>query len=357
MFKYKLFSFIVLGTVLYSCGDTKNDEKLFSIDTSSLKQAYNPSESIDLKLKNEQNKSIDSTIFYLNDKKIGKALKNEALKYSLENEKLGYTKLKALVYAEGNNSEAETNFTIYNKDAPQPLKYKIVNTFPHDIKAYTQGYEFYKDTLLEGTGNGAGIGTGKKGVTSIRKTDYRTGKVIKEVDLPEQIFGEGITVLNNKLYQLTYRNNEAYVYNVNTFEKEKTLPYFKQTEGWGLTNDGTYLYMSDGSEKIYKLDPETFKMIDYINVYTNSNKIEEVNELEWIDGKIWANIYQKEAIAIINPKTGAIENIINFGELKSKVTNHPDIDAFNGIAYNPITKTIFVTGKNWDKSFEIAIEE
>lgn len=357
MIKYKLFSFIVLATIVYACGDSKNDSKLFSVDTSSLKQAYKPSEQIDLKIKNEQNKNIDSTIFYLNDKNIGKALKNEPLKFSLENEKLGYTKLKALIYAEGNNFETETNFTIYANDAPQPLKYKIVNTFPHDIKAYTQGFEFYKDTLLEGTGNGAGNGTGIKGVTSIRKTDYKTGQVFKTVNLPEQIFGEGITVLNGKLYQLTYRNNEAYVYDVNTFEKIETLPYFKQTEGWGLTNDGTFLYMSDGSEKIYKLDPKTFKMIDYINVFTNSNKIEAVNELEWIDGKIWANIYLKDAIAIINPKTGAIENIINCSDLKSKVTNHPDIDAFNGIAYNPITKTVLVTGKNWDKTFEISIEK
>lgn len=357
MYKYKLFALIVLGTILQACDDSKNNKNIFAIDTSVLKQAYNPTESIALKVKNQQNKVIDSTIFYLNDKNIGKTLKNESLQFSLENQKLGYTKAKALVYFEGKNAETETNFTIYAKDAPTQLKFKIVSTYPHDIKAYTQGYEFYKDTLLEGTGNGAGAGTGIKGISSIRKTDYKTGKIFKEADLSEQIFGEGITVLQDKLYQLTYKNNEAYIYDVNTFKKEKTLPYFKQMEGWGLTNDGTYLYMSDGSEKIYKLDPETFKMIDYINVYTNANKIDSLNELEWINGKIWANIYQKQAIIIIDPKTGTIEHIINCSELKSKVTNHPDLDAFNGIAYNLKTKTIFVTGKNWDKAFEIKIEE
>jgi glutamine cyclotransferase len=357
MIKYKLLAFIGLTVLSMSCGDDKNGtNNIFSIDTSAIKQAYNPSESIDLSLKNEKNKTIDSIIYYINDKNIGKTLKNEKFPFSLENQKLGFTKVKALVYFEGTTSEAETNFTIYAKDAPAELKFTILNTYPHDIKAYTQGFEFYKDTLLEGTGNGEGAGTRTRGVTSIRKTDFKTGKVTKEVDLPDNVFGEGITVLNGKLFQLTYRNNEAYVYDVNTFKKEKTLPYFKQTEGWGLTNDGTHLYMSDGSEKIYILNPDTFEMIDYINVYTNSNKIESVNELEWINGKIWANIYQREAIAIINPKNGAVENIINCSELKKKVTNHPDLDYFNGIAYNPKTKTVFVTGKNWDKTFEIKVE-
>jgi len=357
MIKYKLLAFIGLTVLSMSCGDDKNGtNNIFSIDTSAIKQAYNPSESIDLSLKNEKNKTIDSIIYYINDKNIGITLKNEKFPFSLENQKLGFTKVKALVYFEGTTSEAETNFTIYAKDAPAELKFTILNTYPHDIKAYTQGFEFYKDTLLEGTGNGEGAGTRTRGVTSIRKTDFKTGKVTKEVDLPDNVFGEGITVLNGKLFQLTYRNNEAYVYDVNTFKKEKTLPYFKQTEGWGLTNDGTHLYMSDGSEKIYILNPDTFEMIDYINVYTNSNKIESVNELEWIDGKIWANIYQREAIAIINPKNGAVENIINCSELKKKVTNHPDLDYFNGIAYNPKTKTVFVTGKNWDKTFEIKVE-
>lgn len=357
MIKYKLLAFIGLTVLSMSCGDDKNGtNNIFSIDTSAIKQAYNPSESIDLSLKNEKNKTIDSIIYYINDKNIGKTIKNEKFPFSLENQKLGFTKIKALVYFEGSTSETETNFTIYAKDAPAELKFTILNTYPHDIKAYTQGFEFYKDTLLEGTGNGEGAGTRTRGVTSIRKTDFKTGKVTKELDLPDNVFGEGITVLNGKLFQLTYRNNEAYVYDVNTFKKEKTLPYFKQTEGWGLTNDGTNLYMSDGSEKIYILNPNTFEMIDYINVYTNSNKIESVNELEWIDGKIWANIYQREAIAIINPKNGAVENIINCSELKKKVTNHPDLDYFNGIAYNPKTKTVFVTGKNWDKTFEIKVE-
>ena len=208
--------------------------------------------------------------------------------------------------------------------------------------------------MFEGTGNGAGNTTGIKGKSSLRKTDYRTGKVLKSIELEDQYFGEGITVLNNKVYQLTWRNKEGYVYNADTFKKEKTFTY--EMEGWGITNDGEKLYMSDGTEKIYILNPETLKVEDYINVYTNGAKIESVNELEWVDGKIWANVYGKDAIAIINPKNGSIEAIINLSDLKNKVTKHPDIDVLNGIAYNPKTKTYFVTGKNWDKTFEIVVE-
>lgn len=352
MFKYKLFAFIGLTILSVSCGSDKNDEKnVFSIDTSAMMQAYNPSQSVDLAIKNEQNKTIDSVIYYLNDKNIGKSLKNEKIKFSLENEKLGYTRVKALIYSEGINSETETNFIIYSKDAPELLTYKIVNTYDHDGNSYTQGYEFYEGDLIEGSG--------QYGNSSLRKTEYKTGKVLEKIDLDKKYFGEGITVLKDKIYQLTWNENQAFIYDAKTFKLEKTIPYFrKDLPGWGLTNDGTNLYMSDGSEKIYILNPETFEMIDYINVYTNANKIDFINEMEWVDGKIWANIYEKDMVIKINPKTGAIENILNLSELKTKVTKTlQQGEVLNGIAYNPKTKTFLVTGKNWDKSFEISIEK
>lgn len=357
MFKTKILAFISLAIIANSCDDEKNKlNDAFSIDTSNLKQVYELSESVDLKVKNEKNLPIDSVSYFFNDNKIGSVAKNESLKVSFTNEKLGYRKVKAVIYSEGNVAEAETNFTIASSIEPKLLKYKIINTYPHDIHAYTQGFEFHNDVLYEGTGNGAGSGTGVRDTSSIRKTDYKTAKILKKQVLEQQYFGEGITILNNKLYQLTWKNNEGYIYDVETFEKLKTFKYFKDMQGWGLTNDGSKLYMSEGSEKIYVLDPETLKEIDYINVYTKHAKIEALNELEWIDGKIWANVYGKDAIAIINLK-GEIEAIINLSDLRSKVTQHPDIDVLNGIAYNPKTKTIFVTGKNWDKTFEITIEE
>ncbi|WP_413997969.1 glutaminyl-peptide cyclotransferase [Flavobacterium sp. W1B] len=358
MKKYNLLSIILLGITLSNCGDTKKGENsIFNFDTSKFKEQYQPQEALSLEILNPKEKTIDSIIYYVNDTKIGITKATEKLSFELKDQKLGYQNLKALVYYDGGNSEASARVELVSNVQPKLLEYKIVNTYPHDIKAYTQGLEFYRDTLYEGTGNGEGNTTKTRGISSLRKTDYKTGKVYKKVELADQYFGEGITILNNKVYQLTWLTNEGYVYNADTFKKEKTFSYFKKIEGWGLTNDGTYLYQSDGTEKIWKLDPKTLKEVDYINVYSYKTKIKAVNELEWVNGKIYGNIYGKDAIAIINPKNGAVEGIINLIDLKSKITQLPDTDVLNGIAYNPKTKTFFVTGKNWDKMFEIKVTE
>ena len=295
-------------------------------------------------------------IYFNNDIKIGTKKGLEKLTFKLNNQKLGVQNLKAVVYFAGENSEATTQIELVSNVTPKLLKYTIVNTYPHDIEAYTQGLEFYRDTLYEGTGNGQGP-SGKRGISSLRKTNYKTGEVYKKIELEDKYFGEGITILNNKVYQLTWQNNEGYVYDADTFKKEKTFQYPKQMEGWGLTSDGENLYMTESSETIHILDPATFKEVDHINVYSLDSKVPSVNELEWINGKIYGNVYQKNAIAIINPKTGAVEGIINLADLEKKITKLQDTDVLNGIAYNPKTKTLFVTGKNWDKMFEIRVSE
>jgi len=348
MLKVKLFAFIVLGVISTSCKEDENALKnLFSIENSTIKPILKLEESIDLVLQNKENKAIDSVVYYINEVKIGSVKGNEKLPFALNNQKLGNQTIKALVYFEGQNIDISSGFSIYASAEPKILNYKIVNTYPHDINAYTQGFEFYNGVLFEGTG--------QYKESTLRKTDYKTGKVTEQIKLEDKFFGEGITVLKDKIYQLTWKEKTGFIYDAKTFKLEKTFSF--ETEGWGITNDGEKLYMSDGSEKIYILNPETFKVEDYINVYTNGAKIEAVNEMEWINGKIWANIYQKDAIAVINPKTGAVENVINCHDLRSKVTQHQELDAFNGIAYNPATKTYFVTGKNWDKTFEISITE
>ncbi|SHI86550.1 glutaminyl-peptide cyclotransferase [Flavobacterium terrae] len=353
MIKHKLLAITSLLLLGASCaGDKKN---LFSIDDSKFKLLYHQDDNVSLSVTNKKDKSIDSIAYFNGDKRIGSVKGNSAFNYSLKDQKLGYQNLKAVVYFEGDSTKTESRIELVSHIEPKLLTYTILNTYPHDLKAYTQGLEFHNDILFEGTGNGAGNGTGERGVSSLRKVDYKTGKVLKKVELGSDYFGEGITVLNNKVYQLTWLNNEGYVYDAETFKKEKTFKYFKKMEGWGLTNDGKNLYQSDGTERITLLNPETFQQVDFINVYTAQNKIKAVNELEWIDGKIYANIYQMDALAIIDPKSGSVEAVIDLSALKKKVTQHPDIDVLNGIAYNPKTKTIFVTGKNWDKMFEIKI--
>ncbi|WP_395053184.1 glutaminyl-peptide cyclotransferase [Flavobacterium sp.] len=353
MKKYNLLAFILLAITIMSCGDTKN---YFSINESKLETQYNPSDLLLLSVINNENETIDSVVYAINNKKIGSSKNSGDFKFELKNQKLGYQNITASVFFNGKTEIDSTRVELVSNLKPKLLDYEIVNTYPHDIKAYTQGLEFFNDTLYEGTGNGAGNGTGIRGISSLRKTDYKTGKVYKKVELGEDYFGEGITILNNKVYQLTWLNNEGYVYNATTFEKVKTFQYFKKIEGWGLTNDGKNLYQSDGSEKIYKLNPNDLKEVDYINVYYLTDKVKQINELEWVEGKIYGNIYGKDAIAIINPLNGMVEGIVDLSKLEKLITKLPDTDVLNGIAYNKKTKTFFVTGKNWDKMFEITIK-
>ena len=358
MINHNLLIALSLGTLFISCDDKKNTEKnTFSINTSHLKQLYHENDVLKLSINADENSKIDSVAYFLNEKKIGSTAANGILEFPLNQEKFGMITIKATVFQNKEEQEVQSKIEFAPAQAPKILSYKILNTYPHDRKAYTQGLEFHGDVLFESTGNGAGIGTGTKGTSSVRKVDHKTGKVTQITELPESVFGEGLTILNNKVYQLTYQNNEAYVYNIETLEREKTFPYFHKMEGWGLTNDGTNLYMTDGTEKIYIVDPATFKEIDHINIYTHNKKVEAVNELEWVNGKIYANFYGSAGIAIINPKTGAVEAVADFSDLYNKVDRHPDLDVFNGIAYNPKTKTFFVTGKNWDKMFEIEFTE
>lgn len=347
MKKINLLIITSLSAFLYNCGNTEN---LFSIASKDLKQVYKPNESVNLSVENAENTAIDSVVYYSNDIKLGTSANNKIINFKLDKLQFGVQDIKAVVYYEGKNVECLTSFELISNITPKLYEtkdYTILNTYNHDSNAYTQGLEFYKGILLEGTG--------QNGESTLRKTDYKSGNVSKSIPLSPDYFGEGITVFKGKIYQLTWKNKIGFIYNADTFVQEKTFNYFADIEGWGLTHNDKHLIMSDGTNKIYFLNPETQKMERSINVYSDTNAISELNELEWIDGKIWANIYQKDAVAIINPENGAVEAVIDFSNLKSKITN-PEKDVLNGIAYNPTTKTVFVTGKNWDKMFEIKLK-
>lgn len=348
MKKRNLLPAILLGALLVACkGSENNNESLFSFNTQNLKDAYQPGEQVLLEIVNAQNKKIDSIIYYVNDVKVGSKKGAEKMSVALGGGKLGYQNLKALIYFEGENTETTARVELMSGVEPKLLNYSLVRTYPHDTLAFTEGFEFYRDTLLESTG--------QKGLSHFRKYDYKTGKIYKQVNMDNQYFGEGITVINNQIFQLTWQSGIGFIYDANSLKQLKSFAYDKKIEGWGMTNDGQVIYQSDGTEKIWKMDPATQKMTDYINVYTNASKIKSINELEWIGGKIYGNIWQKDAIAVINPTTGAVEGVLNLADLRNQVKSK-QAEVLNGIAYNPKTKTIFVTGKNWDKIFEITVK-
>lgn len=356
MKNYNFLFIILLGIALTNCSGTKKSENtLFTFDDSKFKHHYLSQETLELGILNTSEKEIDSVVYYINDSKIGFKKGLEKLTFELKNQRLGYQNLKAIVYFEGENSEATARIELVSNIEPKLLKYKIVNTYPHDTESFTEGLEFYKDTLYESTGSGT-TSSGINCKSYLRKYDYKTGKVFKQIDLDSQYFGEGITIINNKIYQLTWQNKTGFIYNAETWKLEKTFTYDKDIEGWGMTNDGKYIYQTDKTEKIWRMDPATQKMIDYVNVYSGSSKIKAINELEWIEGKIYTNVWEKEAIAVVDPKTGAVEGVLDMSGLRKLIKAGP-YDFLNGIAYNPKTKNIFVTGKNWDKIFEITVFE
>lgn len=339
----KHLTIIFLSILIVSCGSNSGDKKNnFSIITNADKGNIANDTSLKLSLDNKKNLPVDSISYTLSGQKI-----NETT--ILESFKLGKQTIEATIYTGNKKEIANSVITILNNESPKVYGYKILNEYPHDITSYTQGIEFLNDTLYESTG--------QYKESKLRKVNYRTGEIIKNIDLANEYFGEGLTILKNKVYQLTWQKGTGFVYDVNSFEKLSSFKYGNSKEGWGLCNDNKTLYKSDGTEKIWLLNPETLVEEDFIQVYTNKGKIVGINEMEWIDGNIYANRYQKDGVAIINPKNGAVIGVIDFSPLKKLVTQHKGLDVLNGIAYNPTNKTIFVTGKRWDKIFEVEVIE
>ncbi len=331
---------ICLSLVLINCGDTNTSNQTgLSINTN-VKSAM-LGDTLKLSVNNPKKLNITDVSYQLD----GKQIANDAI---LNNITLGEKVITAVVKYDEESVTLTKAIKVFNNIIPSYYKYEVVNTYPHDITSYTQGLEFHNGELYESTG--------QKGESKLRKINFETGEVLKNINLKDAYFGEGLTILNNKIYQLTWQANTGFVYDVNSFEKLSSFKYGKSKEGWGICNDGNKLYKSDGTEKIWILNPENLTEESHIEVYTEKGKIPSLNELEWIDGKIFANIYQHNGVAIINPKTGGVEGVIDFKPLRKLVTQHAELDVLNGIAYHPERKTIFVTGKNWDKLFEVKIK-
>lgn len=346
---FKFLTLIILTGFLGACGsNNKTNKSDFSISTNASENkkakvfSIAKDQILTISINNVKQLPIDSTTFIMDGKPVSASV-------DLNNFKLGNHQIVAKVYHDGQAQTVNYNVVILNDAAPKVYTFNIINEYPHDITSYTQGLEFHDGVLYESTG--------QYGKSKLRKLDYKTGNVLKNIDLSNSYFGEGLTIINNNIYQLTWQEGQGFVYNLNTFEKTGSFKYGKSKEGWGMCNDGTRIFKSDGTEKIWLLNPETLVEESHIEAYTNKSRIVGINEMEWIDGKIFANRYQLDGVAIINPENGAIDGVIDFRALKKKVTQHKTLDVLNGIAYNPETKTIFVTGKHWDKLFEVEIVE
>jgi glutamine cyclotransferase len=222
----------------------------------------------------------------------------------------------------------------------------IINIFPHDPESFTEGFVYHKGYLYESTG--------LNGKSFLKKMEITSGKIIKEVKLSEEYFGEGMAILDNKIYQLTWKNKTGFIYDLLSFQETGKFSY--QGEGWGLTTDGKILFMSDGSPVISCIDPASFAVIRKIKVSDRKMPVNNLNELEFIRGEIWANIFMEDVIARISPQTGKVLGWIDLSQLHQMLPDQGKRDALNGIAYDPEGDRIFVTGKFWPKLFEIKVK-
>ena len=339
----KLLIIIFLMIFLVSCGNSNNTKSNnFSIETNAKKNVLTLGEPLEISLKNPKNLNVNSVVYQLDGENIDSP-------YPTQNLKLGSHKLTVTINYNEISESSSTSIVILNNEQPKIYTYKIINEYPHDITSYTQGLEFHNGELYESTG--------QYGESKLRKIDYKTSEVQKSINLSKEFFGEGLTILNDKIHQLTWKENTGIIYDLTTFEKIGSFKYGQSKEGWGLCNDGKVIYKSDGTESIWVLNPETKAEESRIQAYHNRGKVIGLNELEWINGKIYANRYQLNGVAIINPKNGAVVGVVDFSPLRKLVTQHQGLDVLNGIAYNPETNTIFVTGKRWDKLFEVEITE
>jgi glutamine cyclotransferase len=232
-----------------------------------------------------------------------------------------------------------------NHNTTATWTYKVVKSFPHDPKAFTQGLVFEDGFLYEGTGLNR--------QSELRKVELETGKVLQSYKLPDEYFGEGITIYGDRIIQLTYLSRVGFVYDKKTFELLREFNY--QTEGWGLTHDSKHLIMSDGTPMLYFLDPDTFAQDHKIMVLDQDSPVWGLNELEYVDGQIFANVWPTERIVRIEPQMGRVIGWIDMEGILTPQDQTAPVDVLNGIAYDPVGRRLFVTGKFYPKLYEIKL--
>lgn len=329
------------------------------VKTAEIMKMISPGENAEYKL-NEQIRvsvapdrnevSFDSLKVYF-DGNLAGVIKKVPWEFSIPASMTGFTgrkSVKAVAYIKDIIQTLTRFVIIYSDIKPKTLNYKLIHTFPHDDQAFTQGLLYDNGVLYEGTGQEAG--------SSLRQVELETGKVIRQHNLEPSLFGEGITLYKDRIYQVTWTNKVGFIYNKSDFSVINKIYY--PSQGWGLTTANDRIVMSDGTNILYFFEPEMFTVVSRLEVYDNEKQLDQLNELEYINGEIWANIWQTDLIARIDPSSGRVNSYVDlssiFPESRRREVN---ADVLNGIAFDPEGKRIFVTGKRWPKLYEIQVTE
>lgn len=351
-----LYALILLA--LFGCTNGRNDQSpiangsqpekqihLIRFDSPTNGTTLTVGEQVKLAIKLvDTNIKPDSIILYINNERVD-VLTELTYQILTQSYSLGTLSIKATAWKSGQRQTASVSVMLKSKIVPQKQTYRVVKTFNHDPQAYTQGLFIHNGFIYEGTG--------QQGASTLRKVELETGKVLQSNNLSQEYFGEGIALLDGKIYQLTWTSGIGFIYDVESFKQLGTFNY--TTQGWGLTTNGSELIMSDGSNIIHFMNPNGFAETRRIEVFDNYGPIRNLNELEYIDGKIWANVYTTNRVVVIDPKSGAVISDIDLSKILKDSDRTGNEDVLNGIAYDSASKRIFVTGKNWAKLYEVKI--
>jgi glutamine cyclotransferase len=332
--------------------DGQNDTssaKWFTIATPKKYAKFKVGDQFDVQLSRvDSTKQIDSVKVYLGTKWHTTKQGASSISVKISDESLGKQTLSVTAFFKDKTQQSENMEVMVLSDiSPVSIPFKVVSVYPHSDQNFTEGLFFYNNFLYESTG--------LEGKSKILKTDYKTGKVLQDLSIAPEIFGEGISILNDKLYQLTYKSQIGFVYDRTTLKQLRKFNYTFETEGWGLTTDGKDLIMSNGSDHLYVLDTTYFNMLRDIKICDNFNAVDSLNELEYVNGVIYANIYLTNKIVKIDYLTGKVLGYIDLTSIITSDIRGNSDNVLNGIAYNFLSKNLFVTGKNFKKIFEIKL--
>ena len=306
--------------------------------------SYKQGQSVSVKLSYPADTKPDSIVYMVDSTRFASKKDSSAVNLKTDSIPLGPRVITAKLFQGGKSEDVSTNIVVLSGKAPEEYRFKIEKVYPHDTSSFTEGLLYHDGYLYESTG--------QPKHSKLLKVNLKTGKIVMQAKIDSQYFGEGSAVIGDKIIMLTYQDPRfLFVFDKNTFKLLNTLPYHVGVEGWGLCFDGKKLYTDDGTNNIFFLDKDNYRQTGYISVYDDKGKIDSLNELEYIDGKLYANIWEKDIIVIIDPKTGAVTGRIDMTNLYPKKNGSGDV--LNGIAYDKATGRIFLTGKNWDKLFQV----
>ncbi len=344
-------TFIVLSLFItsFSCSNQSSRERKpvvhIKVGSVNRKIAYGDDITIGISVKVKDGE-LKETKIYVDTVLVTSSTQSE-FTYSLKKfEHLGKHTLKAVATkADGVGGEYFKTFEVYSDLVPEKYGYELVQTLPHNETFFTEGLEIHNGFIYESTG--------ENGKSGLFKTNLKTGKVLQSIKLGNRYFGEGITIFNNRIYQLTYKTKVGFIYNLENMALVDSF-HFASEEGWGMTHDEQHLIMSDGTSSLTYLDPLTCKAIKTLSVYDDKDPVVYLNELEYSEGFIYANIWTTNIIVKIDPKTGKVLSKMDVDGILSMISNpNKQVDVLNGIAIDPVTKKMYITGKLYSKLFEI----